>query len=56
MGKAKRKINKLRREKLKKKIKPRIPIAPPGHTMATKKDYDRKKAKKEIKEILEQNE
>lgn len=53
MGKAKRKINRLRRAKMKKKIKPRIPVAPPGFSMKTKKDYDRKNNKDIIKEELD---
>lgn len=56
MGKAKRKINRLRRKMLKKKIKPRIPVAPPGQTMKSEKDYDRKKVKNETKKIVEENE
>lgn len=49
MGKAKRKINKLRREKLKQKVRPRIPVAPPGYGMKSKMDYDRKDYKKDAK-------
>lgn len=56
MGKAKRKINRLRRKMLKKKVKPRIPVAPPGYGMKTEKDYDRKKLKKEVKDMLDKNE
>ena len=53
MGKAKRKINKLRRKLLKQKIKPRIPVAPPGSAMKSKKDYDRQKSKEELKKMVE---
>jgi hypothetical protein len=52
MGKSKRKINKLQRNKLKKKIKPRIPVAPPGFSIKSKKDYDRKEHKKETKQMV----
>lgn len=52
MGKAKRKINRLKRSKMKKKIKIRIKVAPPGFSMKTKKDYDRKNNKHVIKEEL----
>lgn len=52
MGKAKRKINKLERKKKKQEIKPRIPVAPPSIAMKTKKDYDRKKVKKEIEQMV----
>jgi len=48
MGKAKRKINKLRRKMLKKKIKPRIPVAPPTIVHKSGKDYNRQNAKKEL--------
>lgn len=53
MGKAKRKINRLRRKKLKQVIKPRIPVPPPGFVIKSKKDYDRKKNKEETKRILD---
>lgn len=56
MGKAKRKINRLRRKLLKKKVKPRIPIAPPGKAHKTKKDYNRQNLKKETKKILQERE
>lgn len=52
MGKAKRKINKLERKKKKQKIKPRIPVAPPSIAMKSKKDYDRKKVKKETEQMV----
>lgn len=52
MGKAKRKINRLERKKLKQKVKPRIPVAPASFSMKSKKDYDRKKTKKETMEIV----
>ena len=52
MGKAKRKINRLRRKRLKQKIKPRIPVPPPGFSMASKKDYNRQKTKKQTKEMV----
>lgn len=52
MGKAKRKINRLRRKLLKQKAKKRIPVAPPGFTMKSDKDYDRKKFKKTTKELV----
>lgn len=52
MGKAQRKINRLRRKKLKQKIKPRIPVAPPGYAMKSKMDYDRNNDKKFIKKLL----
>jgi hypothetical protein len=52
MGKAKRKINRLRRKKLKQKIKPRIPVAPPGYAMKSKMDYDRKNNKKAAKQLI----
>lgn len=52
MGKAKRKINRLRRRLLKKSIKMRIPVAPPGKAMKSKKDYDRKKHKQETEKIV----
>ena len=51
MGKAKRKINRLRRKKLKQKIRPRIPVAPPGFVMKSKIDYNRNDNKKIIREI-----
>jgi hypothetical protein len=51
MGKAKRKINRLRRKKLKQIFKPRIPIPPPGFSMKSKKDYNRKKLKQETKKL-----
>ncbi len=51
MGKAKRKINKLRRKKLKQKVRPRIPVAPPGYGMKSKMDYDRKDYKKDEKKL-----
>lgn len=54
MGKAKRKINKLQRKK-KKKVKERLPIAPPTIVIKSKKEYDRKKDKPKTKEILEKN-
>lgn len=53
MGKAKCKINRLRRKKMKKKIKPRIPVAPPGYAMKSEMDYDRKKHKPKTRELLE---
>lgn len=53
MGKAKRKINRLRRKKLQAKIGPRIPIAPPNIRMKSKKDYNRKNMKNELKKALE---
>jgi hypothetical protein len=56
MGKAKRKINRLRRKKLKQLVRPRIPIAPPGWAHKTDKDYDRKKVKKETKELVKEDE
>ncbi len=52
MGKAKRKINRLRRKFLKRGVKIRIPIAPPGKAMKSKKDYDRKKHKQETEKIV----
>jgi len=55
MGKAKRKINRLRRKLLKKKSWLRIPIAPPGYALKSDKDYDRKKLKKETKEMVNNN-
>lgn len=54
MGKAKRKINKLRKKKLKQKVKPRIPVAPPGYGMRSKMDYDRKDLKKAMKKLLDE--
>lgn len=51
MGKAKRKINRLRRKLKNMKIKPRIPVAPPSFVMKSKKDYDRKKMKQETKKM-----
>ena len=53
MGKAKRKINRLRRKLIKRGVKLRIPIAPPGFSMKSKKDYDRNKSKKEVKKIVD---
>lgn len=53
MGKAKRKINRLRRKKLKQVIKPRIPVAPSGFPMKSKKDYNRQKSKQETKKIAD---
>lgn len=53
MGKAKRKINRLQRKKLKKKIKSRIPVAPPGYVMKSKIDYDRKNNKKIVKKLVD---
>lgn len=53
MGKAKRKINRLRRKKMKKKIKPRIPVAPPGYSMKSEMDYDRNKQKSNTRKLLE---
>lgn len=53
MGKAKRKINKLERNKKKQEIKPRIPVAPPSISMKSKKDYDRNKIKKQTKEMVQ---
>lgn len=53
MGKAKRKINRLRRKKLKQIIKPRIPVAPSGFPMKSKKDYSRQKSKQETKKIAD---
>lgn len=53
MGKAKRKINRLRRKMIKKGFNPRIPIAPPSVRMKTKKDYNRANNKKAIKENLD---
>ena len=55
MGKAKRKINKLRRKLLKKKVKPRIPVAPPGFAFKTDKDYDRKKTKQDTKKMVNED-
>ena len=55
MGKAKRKINRLRRKKLKQVIKPRIPVAPSGFSMKSKKDYNRQKNKQETKKIADDN-
>ena len=52
MGKAKRKINKLRRKLLKQEIKPRIPVAPPTIAHDSKKDYNRKKDKQKIKKEI----
>ena len=54
MGKAKRKIKRLRRKFLKRIIKPRIPVAPPGYAMKSEKDYDRKQMKKETKKLLDE--
>jgi len=54
MGKAKRKINRLRRKLLKSKIKPRIPVAPPGYSHKSEMDYDRKKNKKEVKKAIKE--
>ena len=54
MGKSQRKINRLRRKKLKQKVKPRIPIAPPGYGMKSKMDYDRKDHKKTIKKLMDE--
>lgn len=54
MGKAKRKINRLQRKRLKKKLKLRIPVAPPSIAMKTDKDYDRKKSKLELKKLLKE--
>lgn len=54
MAKAKRKINRLRRKKLKQKVKPRIPVAPPGYGMKSKMDYDRKENKKATKNITDE--
>jgi hypothetical protein len=53
MGKAKRKINKLRRKLKNMKIKPRIPVAPPSIVMKSKKDYDRRKMKQETKKMVD---
>lgn len=53
MGKAKRKINRLRRKKMKKKVKPRIPVAPPGYAMKSEMDYDRNKNKSNTRKLLE---
>ena len=53
MGKAKRKINRLRRKFLKKKISLRIPVAPPGFTMSSSKDYNRKTSKQEVEKMLD---
>lgn len=52
MAKSKRKINKLKRKLMESKIKPRIPVAPPSISMKSKKDYDRNKGKKQLKELL----
>ena len=52
MGKAKRKINKLRRKKLKQKVKPRVPVAPPGYAMKSKMDYNRNNNKKITEKLL----
>ena len=52
MGKSKRKINRLRRKFLKKKVKRRIPVAPPSFAFKTDKDYDRKKLKKDTKKVV----
>jgi hypothetical protein len=54
MGKAKRKINKLRRKKLSQKVKPRIPVAPPGFGMKSKMDYNRKKYKENIEKLFDE--
>jgi hypothetical protein len=54
MGKAKRKINRLRRKKLSQKIRPRIPVPPPGFGMKSKMDYDRKNYKKDLEKILDE--
>jgi hypothetical protein len=51
MGKSRRKINRLRRKFLKRKLTPRIPVAPPGFSMKSKKDYDRNKHKQETKKM-----
>ena len=53
MGKAKRKINRLRRKLLQQKVKPRIPVAPPGSAMKSKKDYDRSKSKRDLEKLVE---
>lgn len=55
MGKSQRKINRLRRNKLKQKIKPRIPVAPPGFGMKSKMDYDRNGHKKTTKKMVDEN-
>jgi len=52
MGKAKRKINRLRRKRLKQKISPRIPVAPPGFSMKSDKDYDRAREKQKVKDLI----
>lgn len=52
MGKAKRKINRLRRKLLKNGVKLRIPVAPPGFAFKTDKDYDRNKTKQETKKLV----
>lgn len=52
MGKAKRKINRLRRKLLKNGVKLRIPIAPPNISFKTQRDYDRKEHKKETKRLV----
>jgi len=53
MGKSKRKIKRLRRKFMKQKVKPRIPVAPPGFAFKTDKDYDRKKSKLETKRLTD---
>jgi hypothetical protein len=55
MGKAQRKINKLRRKKLEQSIGPRIPVAPPTITFKSKKDYSRKNKKKDIEKEIKDN-
>jgi hypothetical protein len=52
MGKAKRKINRLRRKLLKNGVKRRIPVPPPGYAMRSDKDYDRSKMKQETKKLV----
>ena len=55
MGKAKRKINRLKRLKMKQKIKPRVPVAPPTIVMKSPKDYSRTKSKLELKKMVEKD-
>lgn len=52
MGKAKRKINRLKRKFLKKKVKIRIPTPKSGYVIKSKKDYDRNSSKQEAKKIV----
>lgn len=54
MGKAKRKINRLRRKRLKQKIKPRLPSPPPGYAMRSKMDYNRNDHKTATKQLIDE--